>query len=170
MALPDDSRRFLINPRGLHWSEIGPEDIVLVDEQGTVLQGRHRVEPTAMFIHAATHRITGQAVVLHTHMPYATALTLTADRALDPTLSQTAMRFLKVRYHDYQGVVLNTEEQVSLLKDLGHSEALILRNHGALVVGNTVHDNGSTGISARARSPIASQKRSPNPTSGPCKK
>ena len=68
VMLPDDSRRFLINPRGLHWSEIGPEDIVLVDEQGTVLQGRHRVEPTAMFIHAAAHRITGRAGADNEHV------------------------------------------------------------------------------------------------------
>lgn len=42
---------------------------------------------------------------------------------------------LKIAYHDYQGVVLNNEEKASLLKDLGHGEALILRNHGALTVG-----------------------------------
>ena len=77
VALPGDSERFLINPRGLHWSEVGADDIVLVDADGEVLSGRHRVEPTAMFIHAAVHRIAGQAVVLHTHMPYAMALTLT---------------------------------------------------------------------------------------------
>ncbi len=46
-----------------------------------------------MFIHAAIHRIAGKACVLHTHMPYATALTLTVDRGLDTTLSQNAMRF-----------------------------------------------------------------------------
>jgi len=53
-------------------------------------------------------------------------------------LSQTAMRFLKIGYHDYMGVVLDTAEQASLVADLGQAEALILRNHGALTVGNTV--------------------------------
>jgi ribulose-5-phosphate 4-epimerase/fuculose-1-phosphate aldolase len=53
-------------------------------------------------------------------------------------LTQTAMRFLKIGYHDYQGVVLKTEEQESLLRDLGNGEALILRNHGALTVGRSV--------------------------------
>ena len=93
VALPDGSDRFLINPRGLHWSEIGAEDVVLVDGAGARLAGRHPVEPTAMFIHAAVHRIARKACVLHTHMPYATALTLTQGRALDPPLSQNAMRF-----------------------------------------------------------------------------
>src|SRR3546814_12381094 len=53
-------------------------------------------------------------------------------------LTQTAMRFLRIGYHDYQGVVLDLQEQASIVSDLGKGEALILRNHGALTVGNTV--------------------------------
>ena len=48
------------------------------------------------------------------------------------------MRFLKIGYHDYQGVVLDDAEKASLVRDLGQGEALMLRNHGALVVGRTV--------------------------------
>ena len=88
VELPDGTGRFLLNPRGLHWSEVRTEDIVMVDASGARLAGRHEVEPTAMFINAAVHRIAGKACVLHTHMPYATALTLTVDRSLDTTLSQ----------------------------------------------------------------------------------
>ena len=36
VALPDDSRSFLINPRGLHWSEVQADDIVMVDAHGAV--------------------------------------------------------------------------------------------------------------------------------------
>ena len=71
IELPDSSGRFLLNPRGLMWSEVQADDIVMIDAQGQVLAGRHAVEPTAMFIHAAIHRIAGKACVLHTHMPYA---------------------------------------------------------------------------------------------------
>jgi ribulose-5-phosphate 4-epimerase/fuculose-1-phosphate aldolase len=53
-------------------------------------------------------------------------------------LTQTAMRFLKIGYHDYQGVVLDEAEQASLLRDLGQGEALILRNHGVLTVGRSI--------------------------------
>src|SRR5205823_6172914 len=79
--------RFRLNPRGLLWSEIGADDIVLVARDGRKLAGRHDVESTAMFIHAAVHRL-GKACVMHTHMPYATALALTTARALDTRLSQ----------------------------------------------------------------------------------
>ncbi|KAG1078558.1 hypothetical protein G6F40_016658 [Rhizopus arrhizus] len=68
------------------WNEVQADDIVLIDAHGNKLAGRHEVEPPARFIHAAIHRIAGKACVLHTHMPYATALTLTSDRGLDTTL------------------------------------------------------------------------------------
>ena len=140
VALPDASQRFLINPRGLHWSEIGADDIVLVDADGAVLEGRHRVEPTAMFIHAAVHRITGRAVVLHTHMPYATALTLTVDRALDPTLSQGAMRFMGRIAVDtgYNGLALDWAEGERIAGAMQGREVAFLANHGVIVTGTSV--------------------------------
>jgi ribulose-5-phosphate 4-epimerase/fuculose-1-phosphate aldolase len=137
VALPDGSERYLINPRGLHWSEIGPDDIVLIDAKGNVLEGRHRVEPTALFIHAAVHQITGHAVVLHTHMPYATALTLTVDRALDPALSQNAMRFLgriAVDAH-YNGLALDNVEGERIASAMLGKDIAFLGNHGVIVAG-----------------------------------
>jgi len=137
VALPGGSDRFLINPRGLHWSELHADDIVLVDGQGAVLAGRHPVEATAMFIHAAVHRIAGHAVVLHTHMPYATALTLTADRALDTTLSQGAMRFhgrLAVDAH-YNGLALDVAEGERIARGMQGAEVAFLANHGVVVCG-----------------------------------
>ena len=82
MALPDGVH-FLLNPRGLMWAEVQADDVVVVDAEGAVVAGRHAVEPTAMFIHAAVHKVARKTCVLHTHMPYATALTLTQQRALD---------------------------------------------------------------------------------------
>ena len=137
VALPDGSERYLINPRGLHWSEIGPDDIVLIDAKGNVLEGRHRVEATALFIHAAVHQITGHAVVLHTHMPYATALTLTVDRALDPALSQNAMRFLGRIAIDarYNGLALDNVEGERIARAMLGKDIAFLGNHGVIVAG-----------------------------------
>lgn len=140
VSLPDGSDRFLINPRGLHWSEVGGEDIVLIDGAGNVLAGRHAVEPTAMFIHGAVHRIAGHAVVMHTHMPYATALTLTTDRALDTTLSQGAMRYhgrIAVDAH-YNGLALDGGEGERIAKAMGRAEIAFLGNHGVVVCGPQV--------------------------------
>ncbi len=137
VALPDASDRFFINPRGLHWREVQADDIVLVDGDGTVLAGRHAVEATAMFIHAAVHRIAGHAVVLHTHMPYATALTLTQDRVLDTTLSQGAMRFHGRVAVDarYNGLALDTGEGERIARGMQGREVAFLANHGVVVCG-----------------------------------
>ncbi len=135
--LPDGSGRFLINPRGLLWAEVGTDDIVMVDALGEVLAGRHAVEATAMFIHAAVHRIAGQACVLHTHMPHATALTLTRDRTLDTTLSQSAMRFhgrVAVDGH-YNGLALDTGEGERIARAMGGADVVFLANHGVVVCG-----------------------------------
>lgn len=137
VELPDDSGRFLLNPRGLLWSEIQADDIVLVNADGDVLAGRHAVESTAMFIHAAVHRIAGKACVLHTHMPYATALTLTRARALDTTLSQNAMRFygrLAIDAH-YNGLALDAAEGERIATAMQGSDVAFLGNHGVVVCG-----------------------------------
>ena len=141
VALPDKAQdRFLINPRGLHWSEIGADDIVLIDVHGEVLAGRHRVEPTALFIHGAVHRVAGHAVVLHCHMPYATALTLTADRALDPALSQNAMRYMNRIAIDaqYNGLALDHAEGERIARAMAGKDVAFLANHGVIVAGARV--------------------------------
>jgi ribulose-5-phosphate 4-epimerase/fuculose-1-phosphate aldolase len=140
VALPDASERYLINPRGLLWSEIGPEDIVMIDARGAVLAGRHAVEPTAMFIHAAVHRIARKACVMHTHMAYASALTLTVDRALDTTLSQNAMRFhgrVALDPH-YNGLALDAREGERIARAMGGADIVFLGNHGVIVCGERI--------------------------------
>src|SRR6186713_274499 len=137
VELPDGSGRFLLNPRGLLWSEVEGSDIVMVDGRGRTLAGRHAIEPTAMFIHGAIHRLGGKACVLHTHMPYATALTLTADRCLDTTLSQNAMRFHgRVAVDErYNGLALDASEGERIARAMGNADVAFLGNHGVVVCG-----------------------------------
>ena len=140
VELPDGSGRFLINPRGFLWAEIQADDIVMIDEQGVRLAGHHDIEPTAMYIHAAIHRICRKACVLHTHMPFATALTLTTQRALDTTLSQNAMRFHgRIAIDEnYNGVALNHAEGERIASVMQSADIAFLGNHGVVVCGPSV--------------------------------
>ncbi|RJF99458.1 aldolase [Noviherbaspirillum saxi] len=140
VALPGDQPHFLLNPRGLLWSEVQADDIVMIDEAGNKLAGRHEVEPTAMIIHAAIHRIARKACVLHTHMPYATALTLTEDRGLDPMLSQNAMRYYGRVAIDgrYNGLALDVSEGERIANAMNGADVLFLGNHGVVVCGDRV--------------------------------
>lgn len=140
IALPGNESLFLLNPRGLLWSEVQADDIVLVDGEGRKLAGKHEVEPTAMFIHAAIHRIANKACVLHTHMPYATALTLTESRTIDTTLSQNAMRFhgrIAVDAH-YNGLALDASEGERIARAMNGADVAFLGNHGVVVCGERI--------------------------------
>ena len=140
VALPQRPELFLLNPRGLMWSEVQAADIVLVDAQGRRLAGRYEIEPTAMFIHAAVHRIAGKACVLHSHVPHATALTCTDDRGLDTTLSQNAMRFhgrVAIDGH-YNGLALDSSEGERIANAMQGADIVFLGNHGVVVCGERI--------------------------------
>jgi ribulose-5-phosphate 4-epimerase/fuculose-1-phosphate aldolase len=132
--------RFLINPQGLHWSEITPEDLVVVDAHGHKVSGKHSVEPTAFFIHGSIHRGKPSAkCVLHTHMPYATALTVIKGGRLQ-WASQNSLKFHgRVAYDDdYNGLALDEAEGERMCGQLANADVLFLANHGVIVTGATM--------------------------------
>ena len=140
VAVPGRPGHFLINPRGLLWSEIGPDDLVVIDAQGNKVEGRHEVEPTAFFIHGWIHRTVPEAAcVLHTHMPFATALALLQGGRLEMA-SQNALRFHRqVAYeNEYNGLVLDDAEAERIAKRLVGHTVLVLANHGVIVRGPSV--------------------------------
>jgi ribulose-5-phosphate 4-epimerase/fuculose-1-phosphate aldolase len=140
MAVPGTTDRFLINPQGLHWSEVTAGDVVMSDAQGKVIEGRHPVEPTAFFIHARIHIGKPSArVVLHTHMPYATALTTIQSGRLQ-MCTQNALRFHnRIAYNDdYNGLALDNSEGDRLCKAMGNADIAFLGNHGIIVSGPTM--------------------------------
>ena len=74
-APPEADGQFLLNPQGLHWSEITASTIIAVDFQGNLIDGELPPEPTAFHIHGRMHQKVPQArCIMHTHMPYATAI------------------------------------------------------------------------------------------------
>jgi len=138
LVVPGTTDRFLINPLGLHWSEIRASDLSVVDQAGSVIEGPV-VEPTAFYIHWRVHRAHDHACVLHTHMPYATALTLLDEGRLEP-VSQTALKFHgRIAYDDdYRGLALDAAEGDRMAACMGDKPVLFLANHGVIVAGRTV--------------------------------
>ena len=117
LALPDNDgvmrgNRFLINPFGWHWSEVTASSMVLCDGDGTVLEGSETVEDTAFFIHSQMHKKVPSAVcIMHTHMPYATALTLLEDGRLEMCEQNALMFDGRIAYDDeYEGLALDEDE------------------------------------------------------------
>jgi ribulose-5-phosphate 4-epimerase/fuculose-1-phosphate aldolase len=131
---------YVINPQGLHWSEVRPNDILLINGKGEILEGKHSLEPTAFFIHSWIHRLNPHAkCVLHTHMPYATALTL-VDGGRLAWCNQNALRFYnRIAYDDsYNGVALDEAEGERIARQLAGNDVMLMASHGVTVVGQTI--------------------------------
>src|SRR6185437_4849416 len=127
-AVPGEQNAFLINAYGMLYEEITASSLIKIDVDGNIL-----LKPDFGELDYGINRA---ACVIHTHTWAGMALSA-LDCGVLP-ITQTSMRFLKIGYHDYQGVVLDAKEEASLLADLGGGEALILRNHGLLTVGRTI--------------------------------
>jgi ribulose-5-phosphate 4-epimerase/fuculose-1-phosphate aldolase len=139
-ALPGMDDRFLLHPYGLHWSEVTAAEIMVVDQEGRVLEGEGEVEVSAFAIHSRIHLQHPRArCVLHTHMPYATALTAVEDGRLEP-VNQNSLRFYgDVAYDDdYGGLANDVEEGDRIAAALGDKRIAFLANHGVIVVGATI--------------------------------
>jgi ribulose-5-phosphate 4-epimerase/fuculose-1-phosphate aldolase len=134
MFVPGHTDRFYLAPFGLLWSEIRASDLLEVDFNGQLVAGRGLVEDTALYIHLSTHRLLPEAhCVLHTHMPYATALGMLEDPRLEMA-GQSAIGFHdEIAYVDYNGLALDYAEGERLARALGGKPIGMLRNHGVLV-------------------------------------
>ncbi|MGE0800790.1 MAG: class II aldolase/adducin family protein [Lautropia sp.] len=139
MTVPGTDDRYLILPFGRHWSEARASELAEFDESGATLSGEGRVELSSYCIHAPIHRLTGARVVLHTHQTWALALNMLADNRLLPA-NQTAAFFVPhVAYDDqYTGLADQLSEGERLAAVLGDKHILFMKNHGVLVVGDTV--------------------------------
>jgi ribulose-5-phosphate 4-epimerase/fuculose-1-phosphate aldolase len=140
LNVPGRPDRFYLNAFGLHWTEVTASSLIEVSFDGDVVAGQGVADRSAICIHAPIHRLVpGAECVLHTHMPYCTALTQLEDMTLEMT-GQSALYFLdKVAYdHEYNGFADEPTEGERMAALMGDKPILMLANHGVVVTGKTV--------------------------------
>jgi len=138
--VPGASDRILINPYGYMYEEITASSLVTINLAGEVLLNPTRdcgVNQAGYVIHSAVHGARHDVqCVIHTHTRAGMAVSALKCGLLPMT--QTAMRFRSVAYHDYESVAIDLGERERLLRDLGDAEVMILRNHGLLVASSDI--------------------------------
>ena len=139
-AVLPDAQHFLVNPFGLHFSEITASNLIVCDFDGKVVRGDGEPSASAHHIHAPIHRLVPRArVLLHTHQPYATALTMIAGGRLEWALHTTCRFYGRFAYdNDYDGVALSDTVGERMAKILGDADVLFLGNHGVITAAPTV--------------------------------
>jgi ribulose-5-phosphate 4-epimerase/fuculose-1-phosphate aldolase len=138
--VPGPEAHFLINPWGLNYDEVTASNLVKIDVDGKiVLDNGHPVNYAGFVIHSAIHMTRGAEnhVVMHTHTTAGMAVAAIREGVLPVSMFGTVFHN-RIGYHDYEGASLYLDERERIVKSLGPHKALVLRNHGLLVVGKTV--------------------------------
>jgi ribulose-5-phosphate 4-epimerase/fuculose-1-phosphate aldolase len=142
VAVSPDGSRFLINPRGRHFSRICAKDLLLLDAHDKdTLDRPDAPDRTAWYLHAHLHeRLPAARCVMHLHSPYATALACLDDPTMYP-IDMNTMRFFGRVALDSQfaGMALTDAEGRRVAQIMGGDKTvLLMANHGVLVIGPTI--------------------------------
>jgi ribulose-5-phosphate 4-epimerase/fuculose-1-phosphate aldolase len=138
---PELTDHFWVNPFGMHFAQIRVSDLVLVNEEGAVVEGNRPINEAAFAIHSRVHVARPDVVAAaHAHSLYGKTWS-SLGRLLDP-MTQDACAFYEDHslFSDYTGVVYETSEGDRIAEALGHRKAVILQSHGLLTVGSTVDE------------------------------
>ncbi len=135
----DDPPLFLINPFGLHYSEITASSLLLIDIEGnSVRPAKFPVNRAGFVIHSAIHANVPEGhCVMHTHTTTGMAVASLRE-GLSPTNFYAAQLHGGVAYHDFEGITVEEGEKTRLVASIGAKRAVILRNHGLLAWGPSV--------------------------------
>jgi ribulose-5-phosphate 4-epimerase/fuculose-1-phosphate aldolase len=134
---PDD--HFLINPFGLHYSEVRASNLVKVDLQGRIIgDSAWPINPAGFTFHGRIHaKVPDAHCVMHVHTTAGVAVAC-SQGGLQQTNFYTAQLHDMVAYHDFEGITIHADEGPRLLRSIGQRQAVILRNHGLLAWGQTL--------------------------------
>jgi ribulose-5-phosphate 4-epimerase/fuculose-1-phosphate aldolase len=132
-------KQFLINPFGLHYSEVTPENLIKTNLAGDNLSNSpYPVNPAGIGVHAAIHQaVDGAHCIMHTHTTAGVAVACTVSGLAQNNFYSAQLHGM-VAYHDFEGITIHPEELPRLIKNMGDKPLLILRNHGLLAHGDTL--------------------------------
>jgi ribulose-5-phosphate 4-epimerase/fuculose-1-phosphate aldolase len=141
LRVPGPETIFLINPFGLHYSEVTASNLVAVDIEGhPVRPAEHPINLAGFVTHSAIHgHIAAAHCVMHTHTTTGSAVACRA-RGLSHDTFYGAQLHGRIAYHVFEGVTVDAGERERLLASLGEKRLLILRNHGLLTWGETLEE------------------------------
>lgn len=134
---PDD--HFLINPFGLHYTEVTASNLVKVDVDGHIIGNDDwPINPAGFTFHGAIHATLPDAhCVMHVHTTPTMAVCCSED-GLSFTNFYAAQLHNQVAYHDFEGITVHREEGARILASANSKRVLLLRNHGPVVIGHTL--------------------------------
>jgi ribulose-5-phosphate 4-epimerase/fuculose-1-phosphate aldolase len=134
VRLPGEAHHYLVNPFGLNYVEITPENLLKVGVDGSLVEASdYAANPAGFALHGAIHETRPDvACVAHTHTTAVSAVAMKRG-GLDHNNFYGAQIYGRVGYHDFEGITLYADERSRMIASLGDKHVLVLRNHGIAV-------------------------------------
>ncbi|MEM8918222.1 MAG: class II aldolase/adducin family protein [Pseudomonadota bacterium] len=139
LKVPGEDDAFLINPYGLHFSEVTASTLVKIDIDGNTLDGStYPVNKAGFTQHSLFHRELPEVhAIIHTHTT-ATMAVGSVEGGLQPVNFYAAAVVPRLAYHKFEGVTVHADEGPRFLASLGKKRMMMLENHGPVVMGRTL--------------------------------
>ncbi len=138
ITVRQDDETLLCTPWMLLWEELRPDDIIRIDRDGTVVEGRWPV-PLGIPLHLELHRARPDVVVaVHNHPRFATVW---ADRQRVPGCydQSSALGGGEIALVDeYDGPVNDPTAAARAVAAMGGAEMALLANHGVFITAGSI--------------------------------
>jgi ribulose-5-phosphate 4-epimerase/fuculose-1-phosphate aldolase len=130
---------YLINPFGLNYNEVTPNNLLKVDLNGNLVEpSEYPANPAGFALHSAIHGARHDIkCIVHTHTTEVSAIAL-KQNGFEHNDFYGAQLFGRIGYHAFEGITLFADEKDRMLQSLGDKHVLVLRNHGVAVCENDI--------------------------------
>jgi len=132
-----DDEHFVITPSGMNYSTLSTEDIVTVSLQGEIVQGE-RKPSIEVGLHGSIYRARDDVrAILHTHPQFSTAFAIA--RKDIPPVSEELVQIVGEGVLCAKYALPGTDELAQYaVEALGDRSAVLVANHGAICVGDSI--------------------------------
>ncbi len=138
---PEKKDCFWVNPFGMSFKKIKASDLILVNHNGEVIEGKHPVNKAAFVIHSRIHHARPDVIAsVHSHSLWGKTFSTLGIKLSPITQDVCAFYDDHALFNTYSGIVNAIDEGDKIAAVLGEQKAAILQNHGLLTVGQTIEE------------------------------
>ena len=130
----------IVTPSGKEYKKLTPDDMVVIDMVGNTVEGKNMPSLDSVGLLYIYNHLPQVCAAIHTHQPYATALSLIVDEL--PPITTTLVNAVgssKV-YISAFAPAAKVETGIETVKNLRGGRAVILQQHGVMTVGSNLEE------------------------------
>lgn len=131
--------RFLVTPSGMIYEEMTPDDVCLIDGNGTVIEGTRKPSSDSAALTYIFEHMPGIRAVIHTHQPWATAAGFLMDE-----IPEFLVTIIDACHNPVKVAPFTPSSAVGMgvlaVEYAGDSLAVILKHHGVITFGKDMNE------------------------------